>query len=100
MAAHVVTALNEIKKDLQQGNPVQWDILNAALNLSCWTEDLDLDEYTALLVIVQKKYPMHLALLVGQCLEKYTNKWVLLGQPKTREEWLRTQEANRIHTTR
>ena len=41
MAAHVLTAIDQIIND---GSPPQQSHIETALDLSCWTEELDMDD--------------------------------------------------------
>ena len=87
MACHVVTALKTIK---EHGEPRS--SMKAAVELSCWTEDMDTDDWESLDNLV-KKYETEeqfAPALYGwaTALEpKYTNTWYGLGCPETREEW-------------
>lgn len=86
MAAHVLTALNQIIED-PEGN---MQYLPSALDLSCWTEDLDLQDYCQLRDIVKMNHNESYIALQGWARlmrMKYTPKWERLGRPETREAW-------------
>lgn len=82
MAAHVLTALNQIKD-----NPVNFNHLQSALNLSCWTDDLDLNDYCTLSDIVTYENTEKLLAWVERMIAKYCDKWINLNCPDTREQW-------------
>jgi len=86
MAAHIMTALGQITEDLLRER-VNWKHLQAALNLSTWTEDLDLEDWETLQKQVAGEKPISLALWVGEMTAKYRPLWMYLGEPATREEW-------------
>jgi len=81
MAAHVLTALNQIK-DSPESN---FKYIESALNISCWTEDLTMDEYMSLKFIVNSDqlYGWSVAMIAV-----YKDIWYRLGCPATREEWI------------
>jgi len=82
MAAHIVTALKQIEQQIESGKP---DLhLDTALNLSCWTEDLDLDDYRSLEHLVDDP---GLLPWVKIAIRKYTQVWEQVGEPSTREQW-------------
>lgn len=94
MAAHIVTALNQLTDDIDQ-NRVNWDHLDAALKLSSWTEDLNLDDYISLRNVVdsgQEKPKAadpikRLSAWIENVYPKYLSIWQKLGNPRTREDW-------------
>lgn len=85
MAAHIVTGLLsviELRNQEQIRNEMQ-----AALALSCWTEDLDLDEWCKLNALVERNWMSEFHLEAIRILGKYIPIWQELLEPKTREEW-------------
>jgi hypothetical protein len=88
MAAHVITALKDIK---DHGS--SWDNLQCALNFSCWTELLEIDDYAELQRIVNLKSREALNTFITLLLPKYTNKWYLLNCPGTMEAWINNEYA-------
>ncbi len=86
MAAHVVTALEQVLQDIKY-NRVNFDYLESALNLSCWTEDLDYPDYDLLCRAVANKSISDLYFWRQGIGLKYRAIWLNLGQPATREEW-------------
>lgn len=89
MAAHVKTALEQIIVD-----NFHYDHLLPAFDLSCWTEDLDFNDYCDLHDIVKAYATMpdsHRHDMVKQSakllLPKYIQQWESLGRPDTREAW-------------
>ena len=85
MAAHIVTALKQIEQQIESGKP---DLhLDTALNLSCWTEDLDLDDYRSLGHLISDVDDPGLLPWVKIAIRKYTQVWEQVGEPSTREEW-------------
>ena len=86
MAAHVLTALKQIREDIKQ-NRLNWSFFVAALMLSCWTEDLELDDYSQLDKIVTAEDKKLLSDWIISTYNKYYNEWFNLGCPKTREAW-------------
>jgi hypothetical protein len=101
MAAHIVTALTEIQKDTITDVPgtdvpdFYWRQLQTALDLSCWTEDLDLDEWRELQRVVDGRDSGELRDFVAKCLPIYQAEWERLGQPRTREEWGKRRRISR-----
>lgn len=88
MAAHVWTAVNQLRDEhVLRNNPVNWPGLQAALDLSCWTELLDLEDYESLQDVVSKEDKIELAFWLGSVFVKYKEEWVRLGMPTTKEEW-------------
>lgn len=95
MAAHVKTALEQISEQLnnEQNYSFDFDSLDAALNLSCWTEDLSLEDFTELDFIIAVSYRDYfqavddLKQFITVHYLKYKQEWLDLGQPATREEW-------------
>lgn len=90
MAAHVKTALEQIVRGTVS-NP---DHIESALNLSCWSEDLDFSDYCDFSSVfnsysnypVEKRIDM-CKMVARSLLPKYTAVWESLGKPDTREEW-------------
>lgn len=87
MSAHVLTALNEVTGNLADGK-VAWGHLQAALNISCWTEQLDLGEYIELTGIVAAQDAARLDAWIKSVYPAYQRQWERLEQPRTREEWI------------
>jgi hypothetical protein len=86
MAAHVITALNQLTDDIRKDR-VNWEFIQAALNFSCWTEDLDLDDYIDLDQINQSQNIDLLSDWITSIFNKYFAEWFKIGQPRTREDW-------------
>ena len=89
MAAHVKTALEQII-----ANDFHYDHLMPAFNISCWTDDLDLSDYSDMWSIVQDyaAYPDNhrrdmVKTIAKLLLPKYTAVWESLGKPDNREAW-------------
>lgn len=90
MAAHIKTALEQIIRGTVN-NP---DHIESALNLSCWSEDLDFSDYcdfssifnSSLNYPVDKRMDM-IVMVAKTLLPKYTDIWQSLGNPETREDW-------------
>lgn len=90
MAAHVLTALDEIIVWIDSGE-ITWNMLQGALDLSCWTEDMEFRDYSFLSDIVKAQDEAALEKFVLDIHEKYKKIWNDLAQPRTREEWLERQ---------
>jgi hypothetical protein len=90
MAAHVLTALNQLNDDIKEDR-VNWEHIQSALNLSCWSEDLDLFDYSELQTIVNLQLIGALDNWITDKYDFYHNKWLEFGQPRTREEWLKSK---------
>lgn len=94
MAAHVYTALQQIEADIERLNLNLFNQLEPALSFSCWTEDLDLDEYGELRQIVELHDTTPLVAedrlyeWVRTMKVKYEQVWQGYGEPRTREQWL------------
>jgi hypothetical protein len=95
MAAHVYTALQQIEEDITEKLSTNlFSHLRTALDLSTWTEDLDIDEYGELSRIVDlhtdKPLTAENSLLdwVREKKAKYEKLWKYYGEPRTREQWL------------
>jgi hypothetical protein len=88
MAAHIYTALQQIEDDIERLNLNLFEHLDAALRFSCWTEELELDEYLRLRNIVDDRDEDALVAFVAEMKPLYEDAWTDLRQPKTREEWL------------
>jgi len=88
MAAHVVTALNQI---IEQKYPASH--IRGALNLSCWTEDLTMKEWVEFdniishFTMTDNEKDAECKKLARKLLPYYTDIWNELNQPVTREEW-------------
>jgi hypothetical protein len=98
MAAHILTATRQTIETLESGNPTMVratvDGIRAALNLSSWTEDLDLDSYRNLARAVSawdvdptEDNRQMLVMTLGVIQGLYTTEWLKLDRPRTREEW-------------
>lgn len=89
MAAHVLTALKEIDRRFITGNNIAWDQLQAALDLSCWTEDLEYEDYRDLRDIVTRQDIEALTGFVRELIVAYNLIWESMNQPRNREDWLK-----------
>jgi hypothetical protein len=89
MAAHVLTGLHQVAE--MANNDVTWAQLDAALQFSCWTEDLEDSYWKSLRQIVDDRDYPHLLAWVKLHEREYGNIWLDLGQPSTREEWNRVR---------
>lgn len=92
MAAHVFTAIQQIEDELLKAHEEghlydRWSHLQAAVDLSTWTEDLELEHYYSLRDIIQSGNDIRLALWLGEMKVLYRKLWANLEQPRTREEW-------------
>jgi hypothetical protein len=88
MAAHVITALTHLRDDMFKTLSVNWPGLQAAVNLSCWTEQLEIDDYQRLDAIIDETNIMKLSYWMGEVYEKYWRIFEGLGKPTTMEEWV------------
>ena len=93
MAAHVKTALEQIIVD-----NFHYDHLMPAFDISCWTDDLDLSDYSDMRSIVQDyaTYPDNhrrdrVKTIAKLLLPKYTAVWESLCKPDNREAWHRAK---------
>lgn len=86
MAAHIITAIRQTEEDIKL-NRLDWKHLNAALSLSCWTEDINLDEYRELMTIVELENIDRLITWINLLKPKYTEIWFNWGCPNNREQW-------------
>lgn len=86
MAAHIVTAMTTTNWEV-----LPWDQVGAVLNFSCWTEDLDEDDYFELHNILILQDRPALVAWAASILEKYTPVWEWYGRPPTREQWLKVK---------
>jgi hypothetical protein len=88
MAAHVKTALEQIITDKYPSGHIR-----AALNFSCWVEDLSLADYVKFddvcnhFVMTDREKDMYCKELAKQLLPYYTILWESLGKPDNREAW-------------
>lgn len=104
MAAHKLTGMKQVAKLLHQsGSELAADYLtmSGALELSCWTEDLGLDQFCWLTSWVDSvnegkeglskrtfneefvKLNAKLAAWISEAFKE----WAALGEPETREDW-------------
>lgn len=97
MAAHIVTALAQLSKEINdeldgKGN-ISWDGIKAALVISSWTEDLDENpdarDWGDLYEIVHDPDcgVWDLYEWIEAVAPKYLARWYELGLPASREEW-------------
>ena len=91
MAANAVTGLKETLRMAQETNSSLFYQMRAALELSCWTEDLDFEDYSRLAEVVYAKDFDGVEKLSAELLVAYTAEWEFLGRPETREEWHRAK---------
>lgn len=90
MAAHIVTAIGQIKDEIEnRDGGVYWSGLDAALNISSWTEDLKYEDWGDLRLTVDLKDVDMLKRWLFEAEIHYTPEWKSLGEPRTREEWNR-----------
>ena len=88
MAAHVKTALEQI---MEQKYPSSH--LRGALQFSCWTEDLTMEEWAKFDDIVNhftmtdNEKDAECKKLARKLFNKYVEEWLTLDMPATREEW-------------
>ena len=87
MAAHVVTAINQILENPER----ELEHIDAALNLGSWTEDLDFEDYQYLSSVAEEGNHNNLRSWAIDMQEKYNEEWHELGMPETREEWRRAK---------
>ena len=76
----------------KETNSFLFQQMRGALALSCWTEDLDLGDYTALADAVRAKDFDAVEKLSSELLGKAIVEWESLGRPATpvqlrREKW-------------
>lgn len=91
MGAHVLTALREVQSwpDEQLTlDGFRWGQLQAALNLSCWTELLEGQDYDKLQSLVTSRDCKGLQKFVADIIPLYIEKWEAYNRPRTREEWV------------
>jgi hypothetical protein len=86
MAAHILTALDQLTDDIKEDR-VRWDFIQTALDFSCWTEDLDLFDYSELQEIVNRESIEGLSNWITDKYDLYYGIWLGLGMPTTREKW-------------
>ena len=91
MAANIKTALTQMAE-----GKISSQSLVPALHFSCWTEDLDLDEYHALQQISTSGSRDQVIGFGLALLPKYTQVWYKLGCPNTREQWLQQKYGGRL----
>lgn len=89
MAAHCLTAIKEV---LEYGVTISH--LTAALNYSCWTEDLIDDDYKELDTLVNRTLSHPLAVdevynWFVKIEKKYADLWTSLNCPSNRETWIK-----------
>lgn len=89
MAAHILTAINQIIENPER----EFRHIKAALNLSCWTEDLDLNDYSRLSLVENSG---ELRFWAQQAKGKYEWRWEKLECPETREEWHKAQYGGQL----
>lgn len=89
MAAHLFTALKNFKNQYNEEdiNDTTWEILRSALDFSCWTEDLELEDYLELDNIVKTRNTHQLMMFLDEQLPVAQETWERLGKPKTRRDW-------------
>jgi hypothetical protein len=91
MAAHAVTGLAEtIGKVLNwQSHDAEmvWSNLRAALDISCWTEDLPPEYWSQIHVAVEERDVIALFRAASEATLWALPEWYNLGVPCTREEW-------------
>jgi len=95
VAAHAVTGLAEViakamRPDVQ--TETVWNHLRAALDLSCWTEDLPLDHWRYLDEAVQKRSTIALLRYAIDAASWALAEWYNLGCPDSREGWYAARE--------
>ena len=88
MAAHVVTATRQLIDRIDANRNVDYlrMQLRAALSISSWTEQLELNEYLELSESVTAPVAQ-LRNVLYRLHNKYFAEWVKLGRPGTREDW-------------
>lgn len=90
MAAHAVTALNQVKDMLAQEGGIrddQFSQIAIALGMALWGDLLDFDDWRALKGICEGKLPGALRVWIDERLPAYEKLWDALGQPRTAEDW-------------
>ena len=91
MAAHAITGLNQTLQTAKNTSSYLFRDLRAALQLSCWTEDLSLDGYSRLSDAVKAKDFDAVEKVAQELLVEMSAEWADLGLPTTREDWLRVK---------
>ena len=93
MAAHVIVALAQVAQELNVDRNVtlldepNWEGLKAATELSCWTEELDIDDFSNLVAAIGIFDTWGLYEWMEIVAPKYLARWAGLGFPASREEW-------------
>ena len=93
MAAHKLTAAQQIIESAQRvmvreaSEKIFLSNLRAALDIWCWTEDLNIDMYIALDRFVEKGDVAAIKNMFERWLPVFEKEWTDLGMPRTREEW-------------
>lgn len=82
MAAHVLTGLNQVTK-----GEFTLSQMRAALNLSSWTEDLTLSDWSAFNKLVEADDLEGIVNHAKSILDLYKSIWRALGEPRMREDW-------------
>lgn len=83
MAAHILTALDELIADRFTLSQV-----HGALMFSSWTEDLTTTDWTAFNRLVDSADSAGIVEHAKSIRPLYASIWNLLNQPTTREQWL------------
>jgi hypothetical protein len=89
MGAHVLRGLNNVAT--MADTDFTWSLLECAVQRSCWTEDLTLEDWRLLRDIVARRDYAGLQEFVGAVTQTYARTWEALGRPATREEWNRAE---------
>ena len=91
MAANAVVGLTGTLKSAKEGSPHIFREMEAALSLSCWTEDLDLEEWRVLDGVVKSGCHRALEMVCKEMLVRVCLESADLGYPSNREEWHRAK---------
>ena len=93
MAAHKFTAAQQTIESAQKvmvreaSEKIFLSNLRAALDILCWTEDLNIDMYVALDRFVKSGDVAAIKNMFERWLPVFEKEWTDLGMPRTREEW-------------
>ena len=102
MAANIVTALAQVAQEVipsikgEMVDRVNWDSLQAALNLSSWTEDLQLDDWYELQQAVKSRSPWELYDWLEGVAVEYLKTWAEFGFPANREAWVEAKHQKHL----
>lgn len=93
MAAHKLTGLRQTVEDAQRvidgkrSAESFLSMMRGALELSCWTEDLSIDEWAELDKLAKAGNIENIRLWAQRHIPAAIEEWEMLGRPSFREAW-------------